>query len=710
MIKQTTRYIVYLFAGLLTFAVSSSYAQETKLTDSNSQYGVTFESAGSYMKKHANLGGDEFIDDGNLANLIDCGRSKCNTNTHVCLTKEDSATRSLLRSASHTLGYYATMAATGATVGAGAGSVVGGVGALPGAGIGAISGIIAGAGSDGYIKAVATRYKCVPIAEQAKQEAKGWKVTTTGGVRTVKLSNAYGESSTKKAKIKDKQCYKAKEQKGEVRQYCLKFIGAETRVVAGDKEEDGCEVVPVRWYNNRKCNFCSLTGVLYSVTEKITALSRLKLAYSFTIVIALGMMIWIAMKTLIFVSSMTKQDAAKYITELIKQSFKFVIAFFALLYYDNVFYYIIYPLMSAGLKFGWSFVSVQSLAERFGDNLANLLVTNNTEALIAAYGQDNTILPAGYSQNFSNAYFNIALYAELENLAYNVNLQYTLLQTIGSSLWCLGGEYLLLQIKGGFENWGLGFACKIYGLAFCIFGFLLSLAFVFYMLDAIVQLGLVGALLPFLIASWPFKITSKYTSTGFKMFLNSVFTFMMMGLVVRISMELISQAILLNSSADHDGSSGLAALVNALDTIDTEKLKKMVNVWSIGFLIFVFACIMGFMMVNKVKSLTDQFASGGISPIAPSIATMGASTIKSAVSKVAAPTTHAVGKWASKKGKNASKVVAGAVVGAVTLRPLRHRLMNKVRSLGQDDANTNSNSRATVGSNSSNNQNDSGQS
>ena len=75
------------------------------------------------------------------------------------------------------------------------------------------------------------------------------------------------------------------------------------------------------------------------------------------------------------------------------------------------------------------------------------------------------------------------------------------------------------------------------------FAFLLSIAFAFYMIDAVVQLGIVGALTPFLVASWPFKATSQYTSSGFKMLLNSAFIFVFIGLAV-ITTDLRNRGIL----------------------------------------------------------------------------------------------------------------------------------------------------------------------
>ena len=470
-------------------------------------------------------------------------------------------------------------------------------------------------------------------------------------------------------------CYKAKSNNGEVTQYCVKLVGDKIEVIGANFKADGCESIPVSLYNDSKCRFCSMLGIVIATAENITTISRNNLSWSFAIIILVGMGIWIAIKTLIFVSSMTKQDAAKYITEMLKQSYKFVIAFFLLIYFNDVFNFIINPLLNAGLNFGTQFVSNEyTLQERF--NIPDL-----SRASFENLGEN---LPKDYVRNLNNQYYNIGIYATLENFAYNVNLRYALLQSIGRGLSCLGIKYLLLQFGTSFELIGLGIACLIYGAFFWVFGFLLTLAFIFYIFDAVVQLGIVGGLLPFLIASWPFKITSKYTSTGFKLLLNSIFTFIMMGVVVMISIALISKAVELNTSiktGDEQTGTGLAILVDAINKIDTNKLKIMVNILSVGFLVFLFASILGFLLLARVSELTNRFASGGMKASAPGIATMGASAAKGTIGKVTAPTRKAVGKWMERKTQRATRSAVNFGVGLVTLRPLRKGAANKVDNL-----------------------------
>ncbi len=515
---------------------------------------------------------------------------------------------------------------------------------------------------------VRIEYICVPKDEVATMTSQGWSEIEGGSGSISTVTAKEGGNTSSKSYELDKTCYTAQEPTGETVQYCAKTVGNEIIIRSGNDKERGCDVIPVRVYNDSKCRFCSLIGVIFKTADSVAAISRNALASGFAIVIAVGMAIWMAMKTFVFVSSMTSQDAAKYITEMLKQSYKFIIAFFLLLYYDDVFTFIINPLLNAGLEFGLSFASGTSVEKRF--EIGNLSV-----ASLQGLGEN---LPLDYARNLDNNYYNIFTYSSLENLAYNINLNYSLLQAIGSGLNCLGWRYILLIFgENGWEI-GLGFGCVIYGLFFSLFGFLSCLAFIFYILDAVVQLGVVGALLPFLIASWPFKITSKYTSTGFKILLNSIFTFMMIGLVVKISISLISKAVELNTEIETSqqtiSGGGLYELVQAIDNIDTEKLRIMVNVLSVGFLVFLFANILGFLLLARVSELVNRFSSGGMKASAPSLATMGASAIKGVAKKATAPTREAVGNWAEDKAIKGTRMVGNII----TMRPVRRWAYNKI--------------------------------
>lgn len=714
--KTITKFSILVFAGLLSLAAPFSVAcaeeasNETK--SENGAFGIKFQNAWDFMADKVVKDGDEGLtgfqaafgenakDFTDTTQRVPCGERMCNLKTHTCLRKQTRGTWSAIwRNALYNLG---AAAETAAGVGV---AVVGTAGSATGVGVGAAVGgaVVAADGIQNFSDTVSYKYACVKNEDVSKNEYKDWENAAGKGNVNTETRTVGGSSSSTTNELEE-ECYKAKEAKGEVKKYCVQVIAEtnEVRVYNADDDGHGCEVIPVRWFNNKHCSFCALLGGAYKAADLITEESRNALAGPFATVTALGVLIWIAMKTLVFVSSMTKQDAAKFITELIKQSYKFMIAFFALLYYDDVFRYIIRPLLLAGLEFGQGFVNVTSLEYRF-------------EELDVFDSKNMNSLPGDYQRNFENNFYIYNVYVQLEHLAYNVNLNFALLQTIGGGLVCLGWHYLI-GLLGSWEI-GLGLASIIYGVCFSAFGFFLCIAFVFYLFDAVVQLGIVGGLLPFLIASWPFKITSKYTSTGFKMLLNSIFTFMMMGILARVSMELISAGVSLNvesssvkqisqikntdsanAAAEAEvENGGLQMLAEAMDNIDTERLKEMVNVLNTGFLLFMFASIMGFLLIARVNELVNRFASGGMKGSAPSLATMGASSIKGMGAKVTAPARQAVGKWADEKVRGATRRVVSGAIGLATLRPLRRKIRNAASSRLEKDKSKKQNREVNVG-------------
>ncbi|MCQ2740726.1 MAG: type IV secretion system protein, partial [Alphaproteobacteria bacterium] len=616
-----TKKIILILLGLLTIAVTSAYAQNST---GNSEAKITIKNIikteSEFMQENsADAGWKDYIGAGK--SLVSCGVRKCNLAKKKCLKKVETASFDFWA----TFKRYTTKAGTHGLGGAaGLGGVSGGTLAGTGLALGMVDGVISEAAEDGYSRTAVTSYKCVNPDEVDEYKKDGYFESDGGLNTTVETSARSGKVlGIDTDEVEDEQCYKAKrgtDKDQKVTQYCLEMNDDTVRIYNGHDNEKDCEVIPVKLYQQQQCLFCSFMGSIFKVADKMTVLSYEKLASSFAIVIVVGLMIWIAGKTLIFVSSMTKQDAAKYITEMLKQSYKFAIAYFLLIFYEDVFIYIIDPLLTAGITFGNKFIEsdIGFPRENFWTGNAFDAPTTHTLADLKALGSE---LPRDYAANLENVFWKFETYALLEHFAHNVNLNFSLLQVIGNSLICNGMYYIGNHIS----ELGLGMISVLYGCVWFVLGFLLSLAFIFYMLDAIVQLGIVGALLPFLIASWPFKMSAKWTNSGFKICLNSVFCFMLMGVLAGIIVQLMDEAARANTEG---GKGGITELIEALDARDTEKLRSMVNVFSVGFLMFLFASFIGFLMLGKISDVVNRFAAGGMKGISPVIATMGASAVK----------------------------------------------------------------------------------
>lgn len=375
--------------------------------------------------------------------------------------------------------------------------------------------------------------------------------------------------------------------------------------VETQKSYELCEVLPVKLYNYKKCFFCKLVGVVYSGSTEMVDVAFFKTADAFATILILGFVIWIAIQILATISSLTKQDIPKFINNLLKQSYKVLIAFFLLTHSQQIFSYGIRPLIGAALNFGQGL-----LASR--DIFAGLPANENGEYQIQA------------GVSIGGVHLGKSTYIEIEKFIVAVQQEISVMQAVGTELWCIGGNILSNLNIFHPKEWepGEGLKMMLYGGIITVFGFLMSLAFVFYLLDAIVQIGIVGILAPFLIACWPFKQTAKWTKTGMDMFLNSLFVFIFMGFIISIDIELISGIMGSDGGADLFE---VAQLIN--NTTDPKILTEHTTLTGVKFLLLLFGCIFGFKFIGQGTSLAGKFA-GGISPIAPKIATMGASFAK----------------------------------------------------------------------------------
>ena len=362
----------------------------------------------------------------------------------------------------------------------------------------------------------------------------------------------------------------------------------------------GCVPLPMKVNEGKTCIFCPLFEKIFNAANVMSTNSYGVLANALANVMLIGFAIWIAFSLLGKVSSFTKMDAPKYITELLTQVFKVLLAYLLLRDAHAVYNYALGPLLKGGMEFGMTLLAG---SDKYLDSCKSLGVESMpTSGLLPAY-----------------------LYTQLECFIRAVQAELALQQAIGSSLMCVafnaGGEIKDIKVTSfTIPN----FSMLIEGILIWVFAWLLSLAFAFYLVDATVRLGIVGALMPFLIASWPFKVTSKYTSQGFTMFMNTFFTYVFMGLVVSINIQLIGSSL---SGAP----GGMDAIEDALNSNKVKEFQEMLDIGFAGFLILIASCIFGFKICGQTADLAGSMAGGGGgSSIAPELGGMGYNVAKSA--------------------------------------------------------------------------------
>lgn len=366
-----------------------------------------------------------------------------------------------------------------------------------------------------------------------------------------------------------------------------------------------------------KCIFCPLFEVLYNASEAMATVSYKTLAEAFKILLAIGLALYLAFITLKQVSAFTKQDAPKYISEALTISFKVLLAWLILSNGEELYRLVLQPLLSAGLEFGSSFLVHQEIGT----------ATVDVKSCVSDKG-----LPAAEGVVF----YSRELYTKIDCFLKAVAQEIATSQAIGSSLMCVATHGAAGALS--WPDWDM----MISGFLMWLFSWVICLAFGFYLIDCVIRLGIVGAIMPFLIASWPFKVTQKYSTEGWKMFLNTFFTFVFIGLVVSVNVELMARAAT-------GGSGSIEDIYNLFNGNDIKALKDFMAIGGVGLLFMILCCVFGFKLCAEAASLASTLSGSSSGNIGSQIGSAAAGAAKGA----------AVG--ALKFGKNAALVAGDAI-------------------------------------------------
>lgn len=393
------------------------------------------------------------------------------------------------------------------------------------------------------------------------------------------------------------------------------YMDKDMKTIGGLME--GCVPLPLKLEQSRKCILCPLFVILFNTAQTMSIASYDALAGGFKNLLLIGFALYVAFVTLKQVSSFTKQDGPKYLTDLLTMSFKVLLAYLILTRVSDLYEFVLEPLLGAAMEFGGAFL--------FRSASSNASSSFTACASASQLGDGITI---------ASGYYTSALFAKIDCFVRSVQQELAVATSIGSSLMCVSHN------EAG--HWyGLpDMTMLASGLIIWVFSWLVCLAFGFYLIDAVVRLGVVGGLMPFLIAAWPFKLTSGYTSKGWTMFMNTFFTFVFLGLVVSVNIELSLQAV----TGGEGGYDKIMELVNA------NEVKPLVDIMSIGLmglLFLILCCIFGFKLCSEAVTLAATMSGGSEGRIGSNIASLGAGAAKWGTTR----TLKAAGKTAHHAGE-----------------------------------------------------------
>ena len=367
------------------------------------------------------------------------------------------------------------------------------------------------------------------------------------------------------------------------------------------------------------CSFCPLFAVVFNTASSIAqhAINTFSGSIIKVVIIAFG--IWIALQILAFVSSFEVRDLKDLASSLITQSFIVMLVVIILQHGAMDFFnYALEPVYTTGQKLAQTIIQPGNVAT--GD----FKVGTQTDASGKDMPKDTLKACSGDTGISDDKKGEGAL---PKSMGDSIICTMTLIQNRVAKVKALGSASLCQSWKERFFiiphlNY------MLVGVGLWIGAMVLLLAVPFMMVDAIFEMAVAAALLPFGIGSYAFKVTRGYTKKIWETFLNSMFQFVFVSLIA-LMLVVAYQSIITNSVSDFDSmfeSAGQAVLSDILAKLPW---------FSTAFLEVCFVMILTWSVLGSAKSFAGEFA-GSISStsIGSSIGTMAGSFTKSAALKL----------------------------------------------------------------------------
>lgn len=370
------------------------------------------------------------------------------------------------------------------------------------------------------------------------------------------------------------------------------------------------------------CSFCSIFKTFYNTASKTAQHSIVTFSSSIEKVVILGFGIWIALQILAFVSTPEVRDFKDLASALITQSFVVMIVVIIL---ENgamgFFNYALTPVYTTGQNIAQAIIQPETVYNK----------DTNVEALNKLKGK-NIDACKGVTGIYDPKDGQGALPKAMGD---SIICTMTLIQNRVAQVKALGNASIC-------KSWAEKFFIiphlnyLLIGIGLWVGAMVMLIAVPFMMVDAVFELSIAAALLPFGIGAYAFKLTRGYTKKVWETFLNSMFKFVFISLV---SLMLITayQSIISGSLnnvqelfGDNASASSWTLVIKNLPWFSTDFLK------------LVFVMILSWAVLNSALEFAGEFA-GSISntSIGSSIGTMAGSFTKSAATKILEPTAEA---------------------------------------------------------------------
>lgn len=394
-----------------------------------------------------------------------------------------------------------------------------------------------------------------------------------------------------------------------------------------------------------ECWFCPLFTAIFNTSSKIALKSYMALADGIANLVLVCFALWTAIFVLKHVTAVEVKNPSKMIQEYLLQAFKVLLVVLILKgNYFQVMHYSLEPVFNTGMQFSQTITGTENSCS---SDISGKIIGYDSEFT----GNSAGGLPASMGKN---------ILCSIKSMQDGVSK----IMAFGRQAMCVAWKP-----KAVIKYIIPSFPYLITGIVLYIGGLVLLLAFPWCLIDAVMQMAIAAALAPAAIGAWAFKLTSKYLGKIWNFFMNAMFNFVFLSIILYIIMTVVEQFMrrVENYASDNTGWDFLVNPINGL------------AYWGVTGMQLVVVCLLGWVFLDQAKMFADKFAKGA------DLDNMGRSVggAFAQAGKKAASATAKAGKAVGKAGLQVGDHFVGS-----RLRQMRNNYrINKVKN-GADRSTT----------------------
>ena len=382
------------------------------------------------------------------------------------------------------------------------------------------------------------------------------------------------------------------------------------------------------YVSNDGCVFCDLFKTMFNAASQIALMADNGLLTPTLNLVKIGFLIWLAIYLLKQLASFKATNSGELTKGILFQGFRVAVVALILSSTASLFYVMdltLNPVMMTGLNFIKD-MNRTSSCPKDADYMKN----------IKGYSAEKGYNDAGSTKGGLSTELGESIICGVKNMEDSTSL----LMKLGNFSVCLGFNdhpWILADAMGiKIDLPHLGYVTT--GIFLWLAGLALLLTFPWCLVDCILQLCIAAALVPCAIGAYAFKITSKYMKIIWDFFMNAMFNFVFMALIIYIINQQLQSwlNIDLNNGAEppHEifiSFSGLAW-------------------YGMGFVRVAAICFFCYVFFDEAKSMAEKFASSPGLGGGKGIGRMVGGTMADAAGKAGGAALHTTGKVASAAG------------------------------------------------------------